>query len=173
MLPAGLRSVLKGLWDDARESVSIYCMPAARPWLREAVSGGVDKGGTGTAVPGWPESPCFWVEKEACSLPRLAPSHWKVQQVTMKWGQVSPGRVAAGQFLLLDTVHATVVHPVRYSGLRLSHSPFISSSVPAPRPWSIFIQEVYPFLTVIETYCLWEDRRSQEKLNQKKLGLPW
>ena len=45
-------------------------------------------------------------------------------------GQVSPGRVATGQFLLLDTVHATVVHPVRYSGLRLSHSPFISSSVP-------------------------------------------
>ncbi|OWK14317.1 hypothetical protein Celaphus_00000855 [Cervus elaphus hippelaphus] len=36
----------------------------------------------------------------------------------MKWGQVSPGRVATGRFLLLDTVHAAVVHPVRYSGLR-------------------------------------------------------
>lgn len=151
MLLAGLHSVLKGLWDVASESVSIYCMPAARPWLHEAVSGGVDKGGTGTAVPGWPESPCLWVEKKACSLPRLAPFHWKVQQVTMKWGQVSPGQVATGRFLLLDTVHTAVVHPVCYSGLRLSHSPFISPSVPGLRPWSIFIQEVDPFLAVIET----------------------
>ena len=138
MLLVGLHSVLKGLWDVASESVSIYCMPATCPWLHEA-------------VPGWPESPCFWVEKKACSLPRLAPFHWKVQQVTMKWGQVSPGQVATGRFLLLDTVHAAVVHPVCYSGLRLSHSPFISPSVPGLRPWSIFIQEVGPFLAVIET----------------------
>ena len=113
MLPAGPHSVLKGLWDDARESVSIYCMPAARPGLREAVSGGVDKGGTGTAVPGWPESPCFWVEKEACSLPRLAPSHWKVQQVTTKWGQVSPGRVANGHSRCPSPSHQTQELPRR------------------------------------------------------------
>lgn len=91
MLLAGLHSVLlKGLWDVASGSVSIYCMPAARPWLHEAVSGGVDKGGTGTAVPGWPGVTLPLGGKEGLLFAK-ASTIPLVQQVTMGVGAVSPG----------------------------------------------------------------------------------
>lgn len=73
-----------------------------------------------SAVPGWPESPCFWVERETCSLPRVELSHWKVQRVTEKSGQPGGGQLALAGFCS-SIVHKGIFHLVCYSQLRVNH----------------------------------------------------
>lgn len=107
-----------------------------------------------SAVPDWPESPCFWVERETCSLPAVELSHWKVQQVTEKLGQHRAGQHALAGFCswALSTKESSTWCVTHSWGWIMALLTFHAS----PRAMG------HLFATVIQKYHLWGDSWSHE-----------
>lgn len=152
---AGLHSVLKGLWSHTSESVSEHlwsacCVPLAvcsnfrgcgPGWVRVARA----------TVPGWPESPCVWVEEEICSVPRLgsSTSHREAEPAWLRSGCHRP---------LSAPWHCPGTKGPSSASLGAEAESWPFSLTSCASPWSVFIRETQTHFNTNLNTRFWENQ---------------